>query len=74
MKRDKLVVGSNSKNKINMVKWLSKITDEDIQEGKKNLQKGNDFDDAMKKREEEKRKRAEELEKVKKAMEEAGNK
>ena len=74
MKRDKLVVGSNSKNKIYMVKWLSKITDEDIQEGKKNLQKGNDFDEAMKKREEEKRKRAEELEKVKKAMEEEAKK
>ena len=74
MKRDKILVGSNSNNKINMVIGLSKITDEDIQEGKKNLQKGNDFDDAMKKREEEKRKRAEELEKVKKAMEEAANK
>ena len=74
MKRDKLVIDSNSNNKINMVISLSKITDEDIQEGKKNLQKGNDFDEAVKKREEEKRKRAEELEKVKKAMEEAANK
>ena len=48
-----------------------KITDEDIKEGMKNLGKGADFDEAMKAREEEKRKRAEELEKVKKAMEEA---
>ena len=74
MKRDKLVVGSNSNNKINMVINLSKITDKDIQEGKKSLQKGDDFDEAVKLREEEKRKRAEELEKVKKAMEEAENK
>ncbi len=54
-----------------MVVSLSNITDKDIKDGKKNLQKGNDFDDTMKKREEEKKKRAEELEKVKKAMEEA---
>lgn len=53
---------------------MSKITDKDIQDGKKNLQKGTDFDDAKKKREKEKRKRAEELEKVKKAMEEVAKK
>ena len=53
---------------------MSKITDKDIQDGKKNLQKGNDFDESMKKREEEKRKRAEELEKVKMAMEEEAKK
>ena len=56
-----------------MVVGLSNISDKDIQDGKKNLQKGNDFDDAMKKREEEKKKRAEELEKVKKAMEVVAN-
>ena len=51
-----------------------KISDKDIQDGKKSLQKGNDFDESVKLREEEKRKRAEELEKVKKAMEEAADK
>ena len=51
-----------------------KITDDDLKEGMKNLGKNADFDEKMRAREEEKKKRAEELEKVRIAMEEAAKK
>jgi hypothetical protein len=51
-----------------------KITDDDLKEGMKNLGKGSDFDEKMREREEEKKRRAEELEKVRIAMEEAAKK
>jgi len=51
-----------------------KITDDDLKEGMKNLGKNADFDEKMRAREEEKKRRAEELEKVRIAMEEAAKK
>jgi len=50
---------------------MSKITDEELQEGIKKLAKDKDFDAEQKKRDEEKKKRQAELDAVKKAMEAA---
>jgi hypothetical protein len=50
---------------------MSKITDEELQDGIKKLGKDKSFDVEQKKRDEEKRKRQAELDAVKKAMEAA---